>query len=317
VAACGAHAALEGPDVAPLHATAACPRDATIDATGRCACVDGTVAVLGACVTPAAGDAFCGPAARIGANGCEFRPCGPGERLDLGSGRCAPSVRPDANAAPCAPGSAVLFANGHRACASADAACPRGTRRSGGVCVREPRCPPGSLAAPAERDACRAVVLAAQGGPTRRRVDVGSWTALAIGADGGRGSRDLCRPLEQQPELFEAPEDGGAPAVQIRVHLSFPDQDLSRLSADIEGRDAQGRPLQGSARRSVDAAVGSLVELLRGLGGEASAASVDVDVRCAGASGSGPRERGEREREGGTENDGGRSGRTGTSGDGR
>jgi hypothetical protein len=103
---------------------------------------------------------------------------------------------------------------------------------------------------------------------------------LVIGADGGQGSRDLCRPLEQRPELFAAMEDGGAPAVQIRVHLSFPDQDLTRLSADIEGRDAQGRALQGSARRSVDDAVGSLVELLRGLGGEASAASVDVDVRC-------------------------------------
>ena len=41
---------------------ASCPRDA-IRIDGRCACTDRTLAVLGACLPPAAADAFCGPGA--------------------------------------------------------------------------------------------------------------------------------------------------------------------------------------------------------------------------------------------------------------
>jgi hypothetical protein len=127
-----------------------------------------------------------------------------------------------------------------------------------------------------------AVVGAGTGerGSAKRRVDVGSWAAITIGADGGRGSDDFCRPLEQRPELFPGHEDDSRPAVRIAVRLVFPDQDVSRVSADVRVRDADGRPFQGAAARVVDRAVEAMLELLRGLGGEATASSLDVEVSC-------------------------------------
>jgi hypothetical protein len=266
------------------RATPACPRDAALDGTGRCACVEGALAVLGACVPPATGDAYCGPAARLGAEGCAFKRCDRRQTLDVATGLCEDGWPGTSARAPlaCSEGASPVLENGTRVCAPPDAACPRGTRRSGGVCLRGPGCPAGSLP---EGEGCRAVVLASvKGGGTdsahKRVVDVGAWAALAIGVDGGPGSGDACRPLEQEVRLFEAPTSAAGPPLELRIALTFPDQDVSRMIAEVEARDAMGQRLHGESARAVETAVDTMTEALRSLGGESNAASVHLAVHC-------------------------------------
>ncbi len=280
---------------------AACPRDSVIDTSGRCACTDGNLPLLGACVPPPVVEAFCGAAARVesvGAfSGCAFRTCGPAQSLDVVSGACLPRGMLSRGSADCREPAVALVEDGRAACVAPEAACPRGTRpgaqhdaKRGSICDRPPTCPPGSLA---EGSACRPVVTA--GGRSGSRVDVGAWAALALGVDGGRGSGALCQPLAARPSVFEAgaavasggapPADGGArPAhatVTVAVAISVPDQDVTRLHAQVHARGDAGRPLSPAAEALVSASVGTLLEALRSLGGEASAASVELEVSCA------------------------------------
>ena len=64
------------------------------------------------------------------------------------------------------------------------------------------------------------------------------------------------------------------------VAIRFPDQDVSRLHAEVRARDGSGRPLTAAAEALVSTSVGTALEALRGLGGEASAASVELEVSC-------------------------------------
>jgi hypothetical protein len=125
----------------------ACPRDAAPGRTGQCACADALFNVLGACVGPRSGDAYCGPGARIESGGCAFRACGPRERVDLATGEC---VSPPAiwGASGCSDGGALRARGGRWACIPPAAACPRDSTREDGTiraCARARRCPPGSL----------------------------------------------------------------------------------------------------------------------------------------------------------------------------
>jgi hypothetical protein len=133
-----------------------------------------------------------------------------------------------------------------------------------------------------------------------RRVDVGAWAAIVLGFDGGSGSRDLCQPLQQDALALALPARQGPRAgvegvdaavatdVEISVSLIVPDQDISRVRADVHAAVAFSAPGSGAPAylsrpdldRRVSADVGTLVEALRGLGGEATAAAVDVRVRC-------------------------------------
>jgi hypothetical protein len=295
---------------------AACPREAAVDATGRCACADGDVLALGACVPPPIAAAFCGAAASASPAGCgcAFLSCssrGGGEVLDAITGACVPRASlPHGGSIACEAPTMPIVEEGHAACVPPDATCPRGATYRGeadagadaadansptraGVCVRPPACPPGTLN---EGTTCRAIVTA--GGHSGRRVDVGAWAALAIGIDGGRGSSWLCQPLAQRPGLFAddrgdvraAGADAGAsasartaaPAVVISVSATFPDEDVSRLHVEVDARSARGggAPLAPPAVEAISNAVGTLFELLRGLGGEASAAAVGLKVTC-------------------------------------
>jgi len=162
----------------------------------------------------------------------------------------------------------------------------------GDSCLRPARCPAGSLP---DGTGCRAVVTTG-GRSTGRRVDVGAWTALALGTDGGPGSSELCRPVVQRPGAFGlAP--GRELTLGIRVAMAIPDQDVSRVHARVELDEATGRLRPPPAVQALlSDAVETLLEPLRGLGGESSAAAVEVDVRCTvgtrsgagGAGGSGP-----------------------------
>lgn len=282
-----------------VSCAAACPRDATLDPSGRCACVDGDVPLLGACVPPPVGEAFCGPSASLAsgnaAGGCVFRGCAEGQSLDVVSGACAPRATLPGGSIECAAPAVAIVEAGRLTCASPGAACPRGTTpaaespAAGGsrMCSRPLACPPGSLA---DGASCRPVVTS--GGRGGSRVDVGAWAALALGIHGGAGSAALCQPLAQRPGVFgalpvasdRAADGGAAPAaraVRVAIAILFPDQDVSRVHVEVRARDGSGHPLSAMAEAIVSASVGTLLEALRGLGGEASAASVELEVACA------------------------------------
>jgi hypothetical protein len=276
-----------------LTCAAACPRDAEVDASGRCACNDGDIALLGACVPPVVADAYCGPATRVDARGggCAFRVCKADEILDVVSGACSPRASfPHGGVAACPEGAVSIVENGRASCGTAQAACPRGARPTGSAraCTRPALCPPGALA---EGDACRAVVTT--GGRTGRRVDVGAWAALALGVDGGPGAAPLCQPLAGRPSVFGAVAHAGVAAqadggearadsgVRIALAILAPDEDVSRVHAEVRALDAAGRDLDPAAQALVSDTVSSILELLRGLGGEASSAAVELEVSCA------------------------------------
>jgi hypothetical protein len=314
----GAGAATDA--LCPREAAAACPREAAVDSTGRCACADGDVLVVGACVPPAVAEAFCGPAAHAGGSGagCAFRSCSATELLDAVTGACVPRASlPRGGAIACEGATMPIVEDGRSACVPLDATCPRGTRfradasadasadagAGAGVCVGGPACPAGTLN---EGSSCRPVVTS--GGRSGTRVDVGAWAALALGIDGGRGSPWLCQPLAQRPGVFagdvrdlraasakaratasdaretrDAPGDatcGEALPIRISVSATFPDEDISRLHIEVDARGPGARALAPPAVAVISSDVSTLFELLRGLGGEASAAAVGLEVTC-------------------------------------
>jgi hypothetical protein len=263
-------------DRSSIEGVPACPRDAVQDASGRCVCADGTIDVLGACVAPAAGDAFCGPGARMIGGGCAFRPCAPSESIDVGSGACVSRSALANLGEPCVAPALDVIENGRRSCVAVDAACPRGARRQGNACVALTRCPAGSLP---EGSACHPVVFE-DPRSGRRHVDVGAWSMLALGVDGGSGSPEVCRPMQLRPQAFDAAQ--GEVALLVRVALAIPDEDVTRLHADVDVSDEAGRRLPSAEAQGVArGAVTSLLELLRGLGGESTAAAVTLEFHCA------------------------------------
>ncbi|MGA7120987.1 MAG: hypothetical protein WBY94_12865, partial [Polyangiaceae bacterium] len=149
--------------------------------------------------------------------------------------------------------------------------------RAGAVCPRPPGCPPGSLVA---EGACRAVVTV---GPRDElpRVDVGAWATLVLGPDGAPGKPDLCRPLSLRPDVFSLAR-GGAAAVAVHIVITVPDQDLTRMHASVQGnlRGPPPRPLSAAGEAVVRDSVATLIEPLRGLGGEASTEVVELEVTC-------------------------------------
>jgi hypothetical protein len=113
-------------------------------------------------------------------------------------------------------------------------------------------------------------------------VDVGAWAALVFGADGAPGMPNLCRPLSLHPEAFGVSR-GAVATVILRITIVAPDQDLTRLHARTHGRlsaPESSVPLSPEAEAVVNGSVATLVETLRGLGGEASTAVVELEVRC-------------------------------------
>ena len=168
--------------------------------------------------------------------------------------------------------------------------------------MRPPLCPPGTLLDVASgptpqtraggvgsgptpqtrggEGSCRPVTTIITG--AGRRVDVGAWSAIALGIDGGSGSPELCRPLIQRPAVFGV-NPGQTLAVGIHLTLTIPDQDLARLHAAVTGLASGARQLSlatKAAREVIDTAVATLLEPLRSLGGESSAAAVDISVTC-------------------------------------
>jgi hypothetical protein len=215
-------------------------------------CREGTVALLGSCVDPAVGDAWCGPAARMSSSGaCVFRDCAADEALDL-DGSCVPLGLVVRTGPACPAGSALVVAAHHTACIPADDACPRGRRLQGSACVSPPVARPDAS------------------GP----VDVGAWAARVLGPSGGPGAPETCRPLAQRPDLFGL-TPGQAVTVRLTLRISVPDQDLSRIYADV-----RTQPLPPAAEALVRAAVNTSIEALRGSAPRQGSGTTDVEVTC-------------------------------------
>ncbi|HXX67619.1 MAG TPA: hypothetical protein VEK07_10580 [Polyangiaceae bacterium] len=269
---------------------AACPRDAARDPEGRCVCDAGMVQAMGACIEPSLGDAFCGPAARMTADGCVFRACGEGLEVDLATGECVSHALQTAADSPCPERAVGAVASSRFFCVPSGTGCPRGTLRAvakdaSPVCVRGASCPPGSIG---EGAACRSIVFSHDRGQPGDRgepdfgrrlvVDLGAWTARVIGVDGGQGSPELCRPLQMRPDLFPVERDEALVPLEIDVTVSVPDQDVTQVRSDVSVQAP--RPLSAQAQSAVRGAVATLVELFRSLGGAATAASARARVKC-------------------------------------
>ncbi len=175
----------------------------------------------------------------------------------------------------CAAGFSLVLEDRRSVCIPADAACPRGTRADGVACAHSPACPPGTLPA---AGACRPIVLEGEAGS--RLVDLAAWAT--VGARGRRRPR-LGRPV---PPPAGPPSPGSSPPaaaspVHVRVVLSAPGNDVTRVSADVRATTpGPGHAPPPGAITLAEQAVASLVEPLRGLGGETTATRVEVEVRC-------------------------------------
>jgi hypothetical protein len=104
---------------------------------------------------------------------------------------------------------------------------------------------------------------------------------VVLGADGGAGSAELCRPLQAHPvTLGVAPHE--SLELRVRTVLSTPDQDVTRVhgSVTVAVQGAATAPLPPEASRLAERALAGLLEPLRSLGGQATASTVEVEVRC-------------------------------------
>jgi len=265
---------------------AACPRDAARDSAGRCTCENGTVQAMGACVEPGLAEVFCAPGARMTADGCTFRSCDAGEQVDVATGECVSRTSLPGADSTCPDGTVAAIASSRLYCVPGDAGCPRGTRRAAArathpPCQRPARCPPGSLG---DGAACAPIAFSrerAGADPsfgTGVAIDLGAWVSRALGIDGGPGSSELCRPLEMRPDLFPVERGAALVPLDIQVAISVPDQDVTQVHASVAVRAPE--PLSLQAENAVRGAVGTLVELFRSLGGDATSASANVRVKC-------------------------------------
>lgn len=229
--------------------------------------------MLGACVPPSVADGYCGPIARATATGgCAFPACGTDEAVDVDRG-CIPlpSLHTGGPRA-CGKDAALVVEDSRLACVPADAACPAGTHAAGSACVHSPDCPPGTLFA---AGSCQPIVQrGVHGAP---RVELPAWTVLVFGVDGGPGSPELCRPLQSHPFALGL-TPGDELTVRLHVALSVPDDDITRVSAQVTA--SSPHTLTPAASTLAEQAVARLLEPLRGLGGEASTSRVDVSVEC-------------------------------------
>jgi hypothetical protein len=114
-------------------------------------------------------------------------------------------------------------------------------------------------------------------------VDLGTWSLYVLGATGGPGSAELCRPLQSRPAAFGL-QPGEVAVVTLELSLRVPDQDLSRVYAGVRLTAPAPRSLPPDAAELARGAVSTLLEPLRALGGQASTSALSAEVHCTIAS---------------------------------
>lgn len=266
-----------------------CPPSSTPTDDGTCVCGGGASALFGGCVTPAQGERYCGPSSRFENGTCVMRTCETGLELDRASGVCLPtgSVRQLATHAmgiplyedetiACAEGEALVLRDSQAYCLKTEDACPRGTLLLAGACAPTRACGAGEVYDESSLR-CVRVVTPFDGSHV---VDVGTWTRLALGADGGPGTHALCAALREDPHAFVS-VNGSSASARIGVELRFPANDVTEVRATITVTDARtGALFAGTPAMVVERAVTDEVEALRAMGGLSRAAAVSANVRC-------------------------------------
>jgi hypothetical protein len=174
----------------------------------------------------------------------------------------------------CGDGGALLAEGNSVACVPERGACGRGQVWEGG-CVAAVTCPPGSL--PSER-ACVAFIDGSDRGTPI--VDIGAWTRLELGPDGGDGAKALCAPLAQRPWRFLASEGAAPRELWVVVEIIVPDNDVTRVHARVAARLGNAGLADDMVGQLVERTVEPLVEVLRSVGGVANAAGAQTTVRC-------------------------------------
>ena len=245
-----------------------------------------SIAASPSCVSLEDAEAFCGKGATWKEGGCRARKCGRDEALDIASGACAPlralsekqgiALLEDEVLA-CPNEGSLVVADGMATCIARDAACGRGGYlRGDGACDPLPSCEKGAVR-DLTRHRCTPVL--ARGGEGEI-LDVGTWTRIVFGADGGAASPYLCAAIARRPGVFGLPPRGTT-TLRIAIDMTFPDNDLSQARARAIATDAAGAPLMGTAAVALlDAAIGALVTPLRRVRGVANASSATTSVRC-------------------------------------
>ena len=260
-----------------LLALAGCPKSPEAPEARRdsASCPPELLLSLGACVSPRVASAICGPNAVAAPSGCVMRaPCERGRARDLATGECL--ARRDVRAVGTSLGMLIADdevlacpAGAELAFASADAR--GGPPRLACMAAQAPSspapCAVGTIAMPAR--GCVRVVDGA-------KVDVVGWLQAVVGAEGAAGAAPLCEALARRAAALSGIP---SPDARLFVALSFPDNDVTQVAADVRVIAASGAP-DAAATAELDAAVGPLVEALRGLGGTASQASVTSTVEC-------------------------------------
>lgn len=267
----------------------ACPPSSTPTADGSCVCGGGASALFGGCVAPSQGKRYCGASSRFEDGACVTRTCEADFQLDRASGICLPTgtVRQLATHAmgiplyedetiACADGETLVLRDAQAYCLKAEDSCPRGTRFHEGTCAPARACGAGEVADEAS-ERCVRVLTPFEGSHV---VDVGTWTRLALGADGGPGTNALCAALRDDARAFVS-VNGSSTSVAIRVELRFPANDVTEVRATTTVTDVRtGATLLGTPGTLVERAVADEVEALRAMGGLARAAAVSVKLHC-------------------------------------
>jgi len=221
--------------------------------------------VLGACVSPAIAAQICGAASFATLDGCAAREtCEPGRARDLTTGECLPRREVRALASSLgilvnADETLVCPGGGELATGNIEEAAPR----LGCLPPPDPRpraCPGGSIADAS--GTCLRFVEA-------ERIDVVRWLHAAVGADGGAAAPPLCAALRRSVGALAV---AGIADVRVEVALSFPDNDVSRVTARVRG--------SGARTVELEQVVAPMVEALRSAGGTASQTAISTAVAC-------------------------------------
>jgi hypothetical protein len=237
--------------------------------------------------------ASCGPGARPAARGgCEPIACAPGEAIDYGLGICVSTkalreiaehqgtTLYDEEELTCPDDQRLLVSGAAALCVPAEVTCVRGTRwvTASHACLPWGPCEPGAMRDP-PRGVCVRVVTARGGDGSKDVVDVGSWSRLAFGSDGGPGSSTLCSALARNPNAFGLAVQGSA-TINVEIDLSFPDNDVSQVAVRSRATSESGTMSTSAAASALDSAVLPIVQHLGALGGTSSAAAMRTSVRC-------------------------------------
>ncbi len=237
--------------------------------------------------------ASCGGGARPATRGgCEPIPCAPGEAIDYGLGTCV-SVKAlreiaehqgttlyDDEELTCPDDQRLLVSGTAALCVPAEVTCLRGMRwvTAARACLPWGPCERGAMRDP-PRGSCVRVVTARSGDGTSDVVDIGTWSRLAFGSDGGAGSSTLCNALARDPNALGLAVQGSA-TLHVEIDLSFPDNDVSQVTVRARATSESGSANASAAVNALDAAVLPIVQHLGALGGTSSAAAMRTSVRC-------------------------------------